>query len=302
MKGLAAFVMSGRGQAVLVIVAFSLLSVVIPPASYLAGGAVGLVTLRQGWLEGLFVTAGATLVAGTLGLVALGSPLPVLALLALLWLPVWALAQVLRSAAAQGPTLTVAALAAVGAVLLVYVVVGSPAEWWRAVLEESLVPMFREQGVTLDPAVLDRIAEVMTGVVAAATVLGASLSLFVARWWQALLYNPGGFGEEFRALRLDWRVAAATAVLVLALLIAPTGLRRLAAELLLVALVVLTLQGLAVAHALLGPRPGARAWLGGLYVALVVLWPYPMLALAATGWADAWLDFRRRLVGSRPPT
>ena len=64
MKGLAAFVMAGRGQAVLAVVAFSLLSVVIPPASYLAGGAVGLVTLRRGWLEGLFVTAGATLLAG----------------------------------------------------------------------------------------------------------------------------------------------------------------------------------------------------------------------------------------------
>lgn len=298
MKGLAAFVMSGRGQAILVVVAFSLLSVVIPPASYLAGGAVGLVTLRQGWLEGLFVTAGATLVAGTLGLLALGSALPVLALLALLWLPVWALAQVLRSASAQGPTLTIAALAAVGAVLLVYAVVGSPADWWRAVLEESLVPMFRDQGVTLDPEVLARIAEVMTGVVAAATVLGASLSLFVARWWQALLHNPGGFGEEFRGLRLDWRVAAATAALVLALLVAPAGLRRMAAELLLVALVVLTLQGLAVAHALLGPRPGGRAWLGGLYVTLVVLWPYPMLALAAVGWADAWLDLRRRFLKS----
>ena len=64
MKGLAAFVMAGRGQAVLAVVAFSLLSVVIPPASYLAGGAVGLVTLRRGWLEGLVVTAGATLLAG----------------------------------------------------------------------------------------------------------------------------------------------------------------------------------------------------------------------------------------------
>ena len=33
MKGLAAFVMAGRGQAVLAVVAFTHLSVVIPPAS-----------------------------------------------------------------------------------------------------------------------------------------------------------------------------------------------------------------------------------------------------------------------------
>ena len=84
----------------------------------------------------------------------------------------------------------------------------------------------------------------------------------------------------------------------LALLLAPGGLRRLAAEILLVGLVVLTLQGLAVAHALLGPRKGGRAWLTGLYVALVVLWPYPMVALAVLGWADAWVDFRRRFYKS----
>ena len=76
------------------------------------------------------------------------------------------------------------------------------------------------------------------------------------------------------------------------------GLRRMAAEILLVGLVVLTLQGLAVAHALLGPRKGGRAWLTGLYVALVVLWPYPMVALAVLGWADAWVDFRRRFYKS----
>ena len=52
------------------------------------------------------------------------------------------------------------------------------------------------------------------------------------------------------------------------------------------------------AHALLGPRKGGRAWLTGLYVALVVLWPYPMVALAVLGWADAWVDFRRRFYKS----
>jgi len=294
MRGLAAFVMAGRGQAILVATVFALMSLLLPPASYLAAAAIGLVTLRHGWLEGLLIMAGAGAAAGLLSVLALGSPWPVLALLALLWLPVWGLAQVLRRTSDEGAVLTAAGVFAAGAVLLVYALPGSPAEWWRSLLERSLVPAFAEQGITLEPDVLQRLAEVMTGVVAAATVLGASLSLFLARWWQALLYNPGGFGREFRALRTSRRLALGAAAVLIALLAPPAELKQLAAELLLVAMVVYALQGLAVAHALLGPRRAGRGWLAGVYAALVLLWPYPLLALGLTGLVDTWVDFRAR--------
>jgi hypothetical protein len=29
------------------------------------------------------------------------------------------------------------------------------------------------------------------------------ISLIVSRWWQSLVYNPGGFREEFHGLRMD---------------------------------------------------------------------------------------------------
>jgi hypothetical protein len=301
MQGLATFVMRGRGQAILVATLCGLLSLLLPPASYLAGAAVALVTLRAGWLNGLTVLAGTALAIGALGALLRLPPL-MLAALALPWVPVWLMAELLRRIRAQGPVLAVSAGVAALAVLLAYALLDSPQAWWRGLLEQAVVPVFQAQEIELPAEVLDRVAQVMSGVLAAATLLGASVSLFIGRWWQALLYNPGGFGAELRALRLDRRLAWVTLGL-LALLLAGDGIpRQVAAELLLIALVVYTLQGLAVAHALLGGRPGGRTGLIGLYVALFVLWPYPLLALGAVGLADAWVDVRARVGGPpRPP-
>jgi hypothetical protein len=301
MRGLAAFVLSGRTRAVLVAVGFAILSLLLPPVGYLGAAVVGLVTLRSGAIEGLLVGAGASLAAGVLSTVALGTAFPVVALIALLWLPVWALAQVLRRVPSQGVTLSLGAFAALGAVLLAYALPGSPAERWQGLLEETLVPAFAAQGVTLDPEVVTRLAEVMTGVVAAAALLGASVSLFIARWWQATLFNPGGFGTEFRALRADRRLAVGTLVVLAGLLVLGGEPRRLAAELMLVALVVFSLQGLAVAHGLLAGRRQAGLSLGALYVAVVLLWPYPLLVLGAVGLVDTWVDFRTRQRPSAGP-
>jgi hypothetical protein len=94
-------------------------------------------------------------------------------------------------------------------------------------------------------------------------------------------------------------IGLATVAVLVALVVAPGDVRRLAAELLLVALVIFTLQGLAVAHARLGARAGGRGWLAALYAVLLLVWPYPLLVLGAVGLVDTWVDFRLRAGG--PP-
>ncbi len=42
----------------------------------------------------------------------------------------------------------------------------------------------------------------IAGMMGAGTAMSAVLCLLLARYWQAALYNPGGFGEEFQALAL----------------------------------------------------------------------------------------------------
>ncbi len=292
MRALAAFIMRGRMQAVMVAAVCTILSAIVAPLSYLGSGAIGLVTLRLGAAQGSVVMVGAALAAGILSLLTVHTAVPVAALAVMLWLPVWALALLLRRTASQGAALGVAAgLAALG-VITVHLVLGTPVAWWQKVLEQAVAPVLERRGVTLAPGAMHQAALMMTGMLAAATVLGVAISLFLARWWQSLLYNPGGFGGEFRSIRLDRRIAVVTLLAVLVAVAGGQTLRPLGVDLVLVAVVLYMLQGLALAHALVRTRGASVGWLVALYLALVFLWPYAMLAVATAGLADAWMDFR----------
>ncbi len=52
---------------------------------------------------------------------------------------------------------------------------------------------------------------------------GTLFSLLLARWWQALLYKPGGFKEEFHNLRIEPRLVAASAGITFVFMLMPNG-------------------------------------------------------------------------------
>jgi len=115
-------------------------------------------------------------------------------------------------------------------------------------------------------------------------------SLLLARWWQAGLYNPGGFGREFRALRLSRVAAGVAAVLcVAALTVGGEVLQGLA----LATVALFVFQGLAVVHGVVARRGMATGWLVALYVLVLFLAPQVMAGLTLVGIADAWADFRK---------
>jgi Predicted membrane protein (DUF2232) len=295
MKALAQFIMRGYPQAALVAAASALLSLLLPVLGLVSGAVIGLVTLRRGVREGALLCLFATLAVALLGALSLGSPWTALGTLLLLWLPVWVLAALLRIS--RSLSLTLAAAGVIGAliVLLTHALVADPAAGWltlTAPLREVLV----RDGIAepeAGEALFAAIARWMTGAFAAALVLQWLLGLFIGRWWQALLYNPGGFGEEFRALRLHRALGAVG----LALLVA-VGLVRgpgLVADLLIVLAPLFFLQGLAVIHQLLRGRGLHPGWLFGLYVALVLFMPHAELLVACLGLVDVWADVRARL-------
>lgn len=286
--------MRGRFQAVTVIAVFTVLSLLVAPLAYLGAGALVLVALRHGGREALVVGAAALLGTGLLATLALGSFVPAVAVALSLWVPVTLLALVLRATGSQElAMLTAGALSALVVVLL-YIFLESPADWWRQMLEEILAPALSGQGVTMDPQALDNIAALMTGLVAVASMVGQLLSLWLGRWWQSVLYKPGGFGEEFRALRLPQALALATLVLVGVAMVAPGGFGRFAGEFAIIGMALFVFQGLAVVHALVAKRGASVGWLFGTYVLLLVMGAPATIALGAAGMADTWIDFRRK--------
>jgi len=143
-------------------------------------------------------------------------------------------------------------------------------------------------------AVVLQMAKWMSGMLAAGVYLQLVFSLLMSRWWQSLLYNPGGFRSEFHGLRVH-RLFGVLGVPALALLVVvnqemPAVLGYLAVLL----LALLFIQGLAVLHGLLGMAGAGVVWLVGLYLLLILVPPQAVMVLATVGLLDIWIDFRTR--------
>lgn len=266
----------------------------LPPVSYLSGAALGLYVLRKGPREGWRVLFGATLITALLAQLTIGSPAPALAMVVALWLPVGLVATVLRASSAQGSALVAVGLLSALLLIGLHLAGGDLTAMWRewlAALEKSLPP---GTGLGLGPAGRDHLAQVMTGLVIAAMATSLFGTVLLARWWQSLLYNPGGFGEEFCVLTLPRGLLYVAGVVGLTAI--AQGILRggfgLGTELLLVVTVLYMFQGLAVVHHQARTRRTATGWLVLLYVVLALLPQYMILLLGLVGAADALVNLR----------
>ena len=312
MAGLLRFVTRSRYHAVGV----SALSLLLPPFSFVAAAIIGLATLRYGAGEGAVVLAGSAVVFAVAmwGFAMSAAPvvvfvavtgLPALALCALLQATssqlaasqpisyrVNALCALLRATSSQGLVLAAATLAAGASITALYLLVTDPVAWWTALLRD----FFTARGGDVDPQSLDPIvgllAPMITGL-PVAVVVTTMAAVFLARWGHAMLDNPGGFGREFRELRLGRRFAAgAGLVAAVALFAAPRG-GGLGHDLLILLVASYAIQGIALVHALVALRGGARGWLIAMYASLLLM-PVTVLALSVAGFSDDWLDYRTR--------
>ncbi|MBK1640507.1 hypothetical protein CKO12_01160 [Chromatium okenii] len=295
MIALARFIMRGRAQAALVAATTAMLSLLMPLFGVLSAASVGVVTLRQGGLQGAIVGAIATLGTSILTLLILGTPLSSIGIVLVLWLPTWLLASVLhRSRSLQG----MMQLAVFGGSILVLgwrFSVADPAGYWLHLLEPVRQTLVSDGLLTaeLSVQVVQHAAQWMTGSVAVAFVLQTLVSLVLARYWQAALYNPGGLGEEFRALNFGHRSGIGFIIVLLWFGISPQA--GVIADMLLLLSIFPIIQGLAVAHALHHRLQAAGGWMVGGYVLLLLLMPQTVLIIAGVGMLDIWLDLRSRM-------
>ncbi len=294
MNFLATYIMRNRTSAVLVAVATAVLSMLLPPLSYLSGAVAGLVTLRHGSREGLTVLAIAALLIAIPALFSGSSGLVVI-FGAVVWMPAWALAVVLRQTVSLPTTFLVAASFGVVCIAVVHGMFVDPAEWWRGKLE-LLRPMLIEAG--WKPADVEAnvntLAGAMTAMLAAAVMITPLISLFIARWWQALLYNPGGWRQEFQQVRLPAKLVWVAVAVVTVAWFTGGSVQTFTADLLIVVLLLYLLQGLSVIHNLVNCRGLNVAWLVGLYALLLIL-PQAVMLVAGLGFTDTWLNYRSRI-------
>ncbi len=281
MRGLAEFIMRGRWQAlgVAVLGSGSLLF------GWVSAAAIALVTLRNGSASGGWLTLWAILPAIIIAAIS-GDTGSVLLLLG-----TFGLAVILR----KSVSLALAVMASVPLALLG----GAALTLFNGVFLQELVATFNQALAQFEQELAQGEAAemVFNGVsvpqVAALLATGnavlALLSLILGRYWQASLYNPGGFGEEFRALRLpvgavllmastalilwwmgaDWRVWSAVVVLPL------------------------TIVGFSLLHAFAKRAGKGVTWLALMYALWIVIDPVKWLWVGCVV-IDTFADVRGR--------
>ncbi len=135
----------------------------------------------------------------------------------------------------------------------------------------------------------------MTGIFAAGFYFQLMLAMLLARAWQAGLYNPGGFREEFHGLDIGRPLGVVALVLFGLALVLGDGSSTLARELALLLAPLFLLQGLAVAHRIVAALGMSVGWLVALYLLLFFAMPHAALIVILVGLVDVFVDFRGRL-------
>jgi hypothetical protein len=183
----------------------------------------------------------------------------------------------------------------------IHLLTADPMAWGRAQVERVLAQPSREANPDLAPEGLELVGAIVDAMsVPAAMVvsvmLAAMLILWLARWMHATLDNPGGFGKEFRALRLDRRVAYVGLALALLAMLAGNFAGGLFRGWFALVINMYAIQGIALVHAVVHKRGASVGWLVAMYAGIA--FPYTsaaaVLGLALSGFSDTWFDFRRR--------
>ena len=256
---------------------------------------ISLVSLQKGYLEGIWVALIAAAILLGLGLLVGSNGKSIALLLGVSWLPVIIISSRIKN---HGNIVYGLQLGFVFAVLLLGILYGismpESDKYWSDFFTNNLEPVLLQLG--MNQAVYDDIKNIlifnMNGLLASSIVLLVVLGLLIGRYWQAKLYNPGGFGKEFRELKFGKSLAIFGLV---AFILSMLGQDfRFFADLKHSFIMLFLLQGLAIAHYLVEVRGFGQWALLFVYAGLFIL-PILSFVLAVISILDNWFDFRSNL-------
>ncbi len=302
MKALGNFLLKTRIHAALTITVLTALGTVLPVFSYfLSGAPLALVTLRRGVVAGVQVTVLSLGLIMLLALVSNVSPALPLAFLITVWAPVLFCSHMLRKYPSQGLMVLSAGTAGVFFTALLHIMLEDLQNWWQ-----DLFQRLQDFGLSeLDPAQLEQangfISSLLSAIFASGFVISLIVTLLIARWWQSALFNPGGFREEFHALRLPRTLVFATLLSLLCLLVVPTLVPMMIRDTAILLLILYLFQGLSVLHYYFYTRGIPRIGSFGLYGTFFVLPPYVLLFVTCVGLVNACLGWTPAQVTDKEP-
>ncbi|WP_370979889.1 hypothetical protein [Agaribacterium sp. ZY112] len=281
-KALAAFVMRGRIQAIVI----ALIGSWIP---FVSQAVLGLVTLRKGWQEGLIISLWASLpafIALWLGQVAAPMALASIAVFFVGFMVCLVLRQSINWPLTLAASLLLSGLAAVLITAMQPTLAADVSAFFSTLLESDDTQLTPEL-----QALTDGWSQISaSGLIAYWIAVSTLLGVLLARWWQALLFNPGGFQQEFHGLRLNPQFALLFVVLTVAMTAGGAQLQFWSG----LCSLPLLFAGLGFVHWFVAKKGWNTGVLVGLYMALILI-PLSALLLMLLALLDAVLDLRNKL-------
>jgi hypothetical protein len=202
---------------------------------------------------------------------------------------------VLREGRSLSLALEIAVWLGVLAVAGIYLYNPESAAMWQQTLNRMFEPMLAAPDVPVEKIKqsFNVLSHYMTGIMAASSVSGLMLGLLLARWWQAVLFYPGGFRQEFLALNTRPAIAFGSVAVLAVGWLGSGAWSEAAWNIAVILLVLYTFIGTAVVHVLLSSMQAKRFLLPGFYLLLLFI-PHTLLPVALVGIGDAWLNLRKQ--------
>lgn len=270
-----------------------------------------LVTLRKGILEGAMMSAAATLPYVISFIWASHDPEMVKIAI---WMAVsvavlsniltWVFASMLYRQASWSNILQVAALVGVLAVSVIHLVYPDIVTWWANELTayytqaaKAMSSVLQETAAAPTDAELESInitKYYANGMIASVILLNAMMQLILARWWQAMVFQPGILKRELHNIRLS-RLAGV--LFVLCLVVSYLGNNIVIMDMMPIVYMLFAGAGLSLIHYCFGlmVSPTRIFWIALLYVTLIFAMPTSLVFVAMMALFDIWLDLRSRV-------
>ncbi len=281
--------LKGRLQAVGTVSLLAMSSLLLPPLAYIMSGVpISLITLRKGPAYGMQVIVGAAL---TTSLLAYFSNLGIATGPSFglgIWSPIWLCSIVMRMAGSHSLTVLVAGIMGVIFVSIMRFFVVDMTVKWQMLLDEWVNNSLNIDGADQVQAVFDAALPLMNAIMASALVVSMVITVLLGRWWQSILFNPGGFRIEFYRLRLPRLLTMLVLVCLIFSMTDMEGIKLFSSDVLIICIFLFIFQGISSVHRIVFARKMSRSWLVAMYSFLVII-PQMALFLSCLGMADSWI-------------
>ena len=122
-------------------------------------------------------------------------------------------------------------------------------------------------------------------------ILNTFLGLVIARWWQSIIFNPGGFKEEFQGIRLNRKLL----ILIFSILVLSSAIFNQYSNWAYLSIFPLVVGGLSLFHWLVNEKNLGKVPIIFAYVFMVLFTPFVILILALLGTVDCFYNVRQKL-------